>query len=115
MFSSLTVFFRFLDESSVVLYCLVYFLCRSSGRGFWLLLAGRNLLMLNVCLQHLRFSFPELPVWLYNQPGRSRPGWSVSFILRWGHVRQVQPAQGPFYDLPAGQHLEGGLLGRTAY
>ena len=20
----------------------------------------------------------------------------------WGHVRQVQPAQGPFYDLPAG-------------
>ena len=35
--------------------------------------------------------------------------------FRWGHVRQVQPAQGPFHDPPAGQHLEGGLLGRTAY
>ena len=42
--------------------------------------------------------------------------WGRSCAASCGaNVRQVQPAQGLFYDLPAGQHLEGGLLGRTAY
>ena len=42
--------------------------------------------------------------------------WGRSCAASCGaNVRQVQPAQGPFYDLPVGQHLEGGLLGRTAY
>ena len=42
-------------------------------------------------------------------------GFAQCFVVFAQPALQVQPAQGPFHDPPAGQHLEGGLLGRTAY